>query len=102
VKIIVTGGAGFIGSNLVKELIYLDYKVVVIDNFSTGSRINIENCDLEVIENDFSNKSMLKSTLEPNDIVIHLAAQGSVTRSLANPMKMFEENLYKSIDLLEV
>jgi UDP-glucose 4-epimerase len=101
VKIVVTGGAGFIGSNLVKNLIAQKYKVVVIDNFSTGSRINLENCDLEVIEEDFSNKKVLKDTLESNDVLIHLAAQGSVARSLTNPLKMFEENLYKSIDLLE-
>jgi UDP-glucose 4-epimerase len=101
VKIIVTGGAGFIGSNLVKKLIALKYKVVVIDNFSTGNRLNLENCDLEVIEKDFSNKAMLKSTLEPNDVLIHLAAQGSVSKSLTNPLRMFEENLYKSIELLE-
>ncbi|MFL6560573.1 MAG: NAD-dependent epimerase/dehydratase family protein, partial [Bacillus sp. (in: firmicutes)] len=82
-KVIVTGGAGFIGSHIVEELLRKDFKVSVIDNFSTGRRENIEHLPIEVINYDITDPSVIELivSLCP-DYIIHQAAQVSVAESV--------------------
>jgi nucleoside-diphosphate-sugar epimerase len=86
-KVLVTGGAGFIGSNLADELIKQGAKVVIIDNLVTGFRENLEEIDgdFEFIEGDLNDDAKLKQAVEDIEIVFHEAALPSVPRSVENP-----------------
>jgi nucleoside-diphosphate-sugar epimerase len=88
-KVLVTGGAGFIGSNLVKKLLEENAQVVVLDNFETGKRSNIEpffsNPNFELIEGDIRDFETCCKAVNGCDMVTHQAALGSVPRSIATP-----------------
>ncbi len=88
-KVLVTGGAGFIGSNLVKKLIEINAQVVVLDNFETGKRSNIEpflsNPNFQLIEGDIRDFETCSKAVKGCDMVTHQAALGSVPRSIATP-----------------
>ncbi len=86
-KVLVTGGAGFIGSNLADELIRQGAKVNIIDNLITGFRENLAeiNGDFEFIEGDLNDDVSMKKALEGVEIVFHQAAVPSVPRSVDNP-----------------
>lgn len=88
-KVLVTGGAGFIGSNLAEELIKQGAKVSIIDNLITGFRENLEEIkgDFEFIEGDINDDVKLKKALEGAEIVFHQAALPSVPRSVENPLE---------------
>ena len=92
---LVTGGAGFIGSNLVEKLVKKNFKVFVLDNLSTGSRKNIKNFKNKIIflKSDIADFKKIKKI----DFVFHLAASVSVQESLNNKKKYFENNVYKTI-----
>jgi nucleoside-diphosphate-sugar epimerase len=86
-KVLITGGAGFIGSNLVEELLRRGHTVRVIDNFSTGRRSNVEPFlkDIELVEGDVRSLDALRSAVKGSDFVLHQAALPSVPRSIADP-----------------
>ncbi len=86
-KVLVTGGAGFIGSNLVGELNRQGARVVVIDNFTTGFRENLDEIsgDFEFIEGDINNDAAVAKAIEGVEIVFHEAALPSVPRSVDDP-----------------
>ena len=86
-KILVTGGAGFIGSNLAEELIRQGARVSIIDNLVTGSRQNLEEIagDFDFIEGDINDDDSLNKALEGVEIVFHEAALPSVPRSVEDP-----------------
>lgn len=88
-KVLVTGGAGFIGSNLADGLIKQGAKVTIIDNLITGFRENLDeiNGDFEFIEADVNDEAKLKKALEGKEIVFHQAALPSVPRSIDNPLE---------------
>lgn len=88
-KVLVTGGAGFIGSNLADELVRQGAKVKIIDNLVTGFRENLEeiNGDFDFIEGDLNDETSLKKALEGVEIVFHQAAIPSVPRSVDNPLE---------------
>ena len=89
-NILVTGGAGFIGSNLVEYFLLQDNKVVCLDNFITGRRKNIEpflsNPNFKLIEGDIRNYNDCQKAVQNIDYVFHQAALGSVPRSIKDPM----------------
>ena len=89
--ILVTGGAGFIGSNLIEELLNKKNKVICLDNFATGKRENLEdfqdNADFTLIEGDIRNLDDCKRATRNVDFVLHQAAMGSVPRSINDPDK---------------
>ena len=91
-KILVTGGAGFIGSNLAGELIKKGAKVTILDNFVTGFRENLEEItgDFEFIEGDINNSDKLRQAVEGSEVVFHQAALPSVPRSVENPSETHE------------
>ncbi len=88
-KFLVTGGAGFIGSNLAGELIRQGGKVSIIDNLITGFRENLEEIkgDFDFIEGDINDNDKLKRSLEGVEVVFHQAALPSVPRSVENPLE---------------
>lgn len=101
-KVLVTGGAGFIGSNLADGLIKEGAKVVIIDNFVTGFRENLEEIkgDFEFIEGDINDDSALKKALQDVDIVFHEAALPSVPRSVENPADTHQACVNGTFNLL--
>src|SRR5664279_954485 len=86
-KVMVTGGAGFIGSNLAEELIRQGARVSIIDDLSTGFRENLEDIkgDFEFIEGDINDDAALSRAIEGAEIVFHEAALPSVPRSVDDP-----------------
>lgn len=102
-KFVVTGGAGFIGSNLVEYLIEKGYEVEVIDNFSSGKK---ENCFSNVIYHkvdlsDDSNFNKIKKILKDVDGVFHLAAFPRVQESIDNPIVFEKNNTLSTINILK-
>lgn len=102
-KILVSGGAGFIGSNLVDKLVELGHNVVVIDNLSTGKKENL-NKKAVFYETDIINKPILEKIFEKErfEIVFHLAAQIDVRKSVEDSSKDAETNIIGSLNLLEL
>lgn len=98
--ILVIGGAGYIGSHVVKALLDNGHQVLVYDNFSTGQRINLFE-KAEIIEGDISDKIALENAMKQNiDIVIHLAAKKAVGESMINPALYAENNILGSVNIL--
>ncbi len=104
-KVLVTGGAGFIGSHLVDELVRLGHEVVVYDNFSTGFRQHLDQAlntgRLKLIEGDILDSSKLKSALEDVSTVFHLAANADVRGGIVNTAIDVEQNILGTHRVLE-
>ena len=103
-RILVTGGAGFIGSNLVEVLLSQCNEVVVLDNFATGKRENLapfaENPHFTLIEGDIRNMATCRQAVDGIDYVLHEAALGSVPRSIKDPMTSTEVNISGFVNML--
>lgn len=101
--ILVTGGAGFIGSHIVDELINNSYNVIVADNLSTGRMENINNSAI-FYNIDIKDKTRLETLFVNNKIkyIIHLAAQASVGYSMKYPICDANENIISSLNLIEL
>lgn len=103
-KILVTGGAGFIGSNLCERLLNQGNQVVCLDNFSTGYRNNIEdfshNQNFKLIEGDIRSLSDCKNAVTGIDFVLHHAALGSVPRSINDPITTNDVNIGGFLNML--
>jgi len=103
-KILITGGAGFIGSNLCEHFLNKGYKVCCLDNFSTGYQHNIEiffsNSNFELIEGDVRNLSDCKKAVKGATYVLHQAALGSVPRSMEDPITSNEVNVSGFLNML--
>ncbi|GAA4296655.1 SDR family oxidoreductase [Aestuariibaculum suncheonense] len=102
--VLITGGAGFIGSNLCEHLLSYDIKITCLDNFSTGKRKNIEafkdNPNFNLIEGDIRNLSDCKKASANVDYVLHQAALGSVPRSIADPITTNDVNVSGFLNML--
>ena len=99
-KILVTGGAGFIGSNLVDMLLEHGYEVSVLDNLSSGKISNIPK-KVEFIKGNICEPETVKSSLKDVEIIFHLAAQASVAVSMTNPLLDTEYNVKGTVNILE-
>jgi len=103
-KAIVTGGAGFIGSHIVDELLERKIETFVIDNLSTGSLENLKQHDgnklLHVIIGDAKNIGKLMSGISDIDVVFHEAAIASITRSISEPMVVHDVNVNMSLEIM--
>jgi UDP-N-acetylglucosamine 4-epimerase len=103
-KIVVTGGAGFIGSNLCEALLNLDVKVTCFDNFATGHRHNVEsfldNPNFNLIEGDIRDLAACHSACKDQDFVLHQAALGSVPRSINDPITTNDVNVGGFLNML--
>lgn len=103
-KVLVTGGAGFIGSNLVESFLLSGNTVVCLDNFSTGKRENLKafaaNPHFKLIEGDIRNYNDCLKAVENIDIVFHEAALGSVPRSIKDPVTTTDVNIGGFVKML--
>jgi len=103
-KILVTGGAGFIGSNLCEELLKLGSKVICFDNFSTGKYENISDfmnhSQFKLLEGDIRDMSKCEYACKDIDYVLHQAALGSVPRSIKDPKTTNEVNIDGFLNML--
>ncbi len=101
---LVTGGAGFIGSNLVEKILNLGYKVRVLDNFSTGKKRNIEefldNSNFEFIEGDIRELVTCREACNGIDYVLHQAALCSVPRSINDPRTTNDVNITGTLNMM--
>ena len=100
-RYLVTGAAGFIGSNLVRHLLNSGNEVVGLDNLSTGQRDNLQGLDFEFIEGSITEADTCRRALEGVDFVLHQAAVPSVPRSVADPLRSHDANVNGTITLLE-
>jgi nucleoside-diphosphate-sugar epimerase len=99
-KVLVTGGAGFIGSNLVRELLDRGDDVRVLDNFSTGNRRNIDALDVEVVEGELRSYERVHNAVRGVETVFHLGALGSVPRSVQDPLTSSAVNIEGTLNVL--
>jgi UDP-glucose 4-epimerase len=101
-KVAVTGGAGFIGANLTRRLLAEGYEVVVIDDLSTGLLSNVEQDKSTFHHISITDLKALTTALKDCKTIFHLAARGSVPRSLKNPVATHEVNATGTLNVLEV
>lgn len=101
-KIVVTGGAGFIGSHLLRALLHSGYRVAVLDNYATGTPSNLPSCPgLDVVEGSILDSEAVSRALAGASAVFHLAAIPSVGRSVREPVTTHEVNATGTLKLLE-
>jgi UDP-N-acetylglucosamine 4-epimerase len=103
-RVLVTGGAGFIGSNLIESLLLSGNHVTCLDNFSTGKRENLKgfagNSGFRLIEGDIRNMSDCENAVRDVDIIFHEAALGSVPRSIKDPATTTDVNIGGFVKML--
>ncbi len=103
-KILITGGAGFIGSNLAEALLNAGAQVTVMDNFSTGRHENLADFKADpafaLIEGDIRDRACCQEAAAGQDMAVHLAALGSVPRSIAEPEDVTEVNVSGFVNML--
>ena len=99
-RALVTGGAGFIGSNLVRALLERGDEVRVLDNFSTGYRENLERLDVETIEGELRSYERVHAAVRGVEVVFHLGALGSVPRSVQDPLTSSAVNVEGTLNVL--
>jgi UDP-glucose 4-epimerase len=102
VKVLVTGGAGFIGSNLVRALLSRGDEVRVLDNFSTGNRSNLAGLDrdVELVEGELRSYERVHNAVRGVELVFHLGALGSVPRSVQDPLTSGAVNVEGTLNVL--
>lgn len=104
-KYLVTGGAGFIGSNIVSELLAQGYEVRVLDNFATGKRENIlplmKNEKMTMIEGDLRSFHTVRAAVKGVDYILHQGALPSVPRSINDPITSNDVNILGTLNILE-
>jgi UDP-N-acetylglucosamine/UDP-N-acetyl-alpha-D-glucosaminouronate 4-epimerase len=99
-RVLVTGGAGFIGSNLVRSLIDRGDEVRVLDNFSTGSRANLDGLGVEIVEGELRSYERVHNAMRGVEVVFHLGALGSVPRSVQDPLTSSAVNVEGTLNVL--
>jgi len=104
-RILITGGAGFIGHHLTHKLLGMNYEVVVLDNFKTGKMQNIsqhlKNTLFKLVVGDVRNKKVIRNALDGVDAIVHLAALISVEESFKNPIETHNVNVTGTLNVLE-
>ena len=101
---VVTGGAGFIGSNLVDHLVRIGHKVIVLDNFVSGKKANLihhKKKDVKIIRIDISKSKNLEKYFKRVDYVFHLAGLAEIIPSIKNPKKYFNTNVLGTLKVVE-
>src|SRR2546422_7924775 len=99
-RVLVTGGAGFIGSNLVRALLERGDEVRVLDNFSTGNRANLDGLGVEVVEGELRSYERVHNAIRGVETVFHLGALGSVPRSVQDPLTSSAVNVEGTLNVL--
>ncbi|MCL4272418.1 MAG: NAD-dependent epimerase/dehydratase family protein [Anaerolineales bacterium] len=100
-RYLVTGGAGFIGSHISRELLERGHSVRVFDNFSSGKRENLHGLDVEIVEGDLRDADAVAHAVKGMDVVFHEAAFVSVPESMEKPQECFDVNVTGTSGLFE-
>jgi len=102
-QVLVTGGAGFIGSHLVEELVRRGTRVTILDNFSTGRRQNLAAVlkRVKILRGDIRNPHTLRAAAKGKDLIYHLAAVSSVPLSVDDPVSTWDTNVQATCHMLE-
>ena len=101
-KCLVTGGAGFIGTNLIKRLSKDGHRVVSLDNYITGKKENeIEHKEVQYFDVDLSGVKYYSSFMDKPDVIFHLAAMSRIQPSFDNPEQTFKSNVYSTVNMME-
>lgn len=102
-KLLITGGAGFIGSNLARHVnsALPSARITILDDFSNGRRENLRSIDAEVVEGSILDVALLAEVTRGADAIVHLAALGSVPRSIAAPRATHDANVTGTLNVLE-
>lgn len=103
-KSIITGGAGFIGSNLTDHLVRIGHKVIVLDNFISGKKSNLahhKKKDVKIFKIDISKSKNLEKYFKGADYIFHLAGLAEIIPSFENPKKYFKTNVIGTLNVLE-
>ena len=101
-KILITGGAGFVGTNVSRALIEDGHEVIILDDLSTGLKSNVENLQhCELIEGTLENPDLVDYWVSKSDYIVHLGARGSVPRSIKNPQATFRANILGTFNVVE-
>ena len=104
-RAIITGGAGFIGSNLISKIVSSNEfnKIIVLDNLSTGNLLNLKEYkdDIDFMQIDISVSGEWQNIIQPNDVIFHLAALADIIPSVKYPEKYFSANVTGTFNLLE-
>jgi UDP-glucose 4-epimerase len=99
-RVLVTGGGGFIGSNLVRDLLERGDDVRVLDNFATGNRANLDGLEVEVVEGELRSYERVHNAVRGVEVVFHLGALGSVPRSVQDPLTSSAVNIEGTLNVL--
>ena len=99
--VLVTGGAGFVGATLVRQLVERGHRIRVLDNYTTGDPAHLDGVDAELVEGDIRDEAALDKALTGIDAVMHLAAAGSVVKSIEDPVTNFEVNVLGTFRVLD-
>jgi UDP-glucose 4-epimerase len=100
-RIVVTGGAGFVGTNLVRALLKENHEVAIVEDFSTGLKNNLKGLDVELHEISLVDAEKVRKALEKSEYIFHLGARGSVPRSIKNPRATMDVNVTGTLNVLE-
>ena len=100
-KIAITGGAGFVGTNLARALIQNNHDVLILDDFSTGLKSNLSGLDCQIKQISLTEYEKVKKALSQIEYIFHLGARGSVPRSIKNPVATMEVNVTGTLNVLE-
>ncbi|HRD09909.1 MAG TPA: UDP-glucose 4-epimerase GalE [Candidatus Nanopelagicaceae bacterium] len=99
-KVLVTGGAGYIGAHVAAELLNEGYSVRIYDDFSNGLHKRVDGKFRDIVEGDILDREKLLQAMQGVDAVIHLAAKKAVEESVKNPLKYYENNVGGTLNLL--
>jgi UDP-glucose 4-epimerase len=99
-KVLVTGGAGYIGAHVAAELLKSGYSIRIYDDFSNGLHRRVDGKFRDIVEGDLLDRAKLLAALDGIDAVIHLAAKKAVEESVKDPLKYYENNVGGSLNLL--
>jgi len=100
-KVAVTGGAGFVGTNLVRALLNQDIELLIVDDFSTGLKSNLKGIDCNLADISLTDSAKVARALKECEYIFHLGARGSVPRSIKNPRATMEVNAIGTLNVLE-